>query len=726
VLKKINRKHIYYAIWITLLFLLTVWLIPVFIPRIVRLYESILLSVNNIWIYLKFVFGGIEPDGIYTSIDLIDNKDITIWETILPVDPYIFLKHIICIFTLPFNGLMLEYWFFNLLQTLLLIARIALIILMIYFLLKIVMTNYYQEQEFIEENVFKESKPKKIFLKILDFLKIPISYIKDFFIFSIEKKIFFKICLVLFLFRINAIHLMIEVFGFLFAFVVSFNFVALWEEICCLVVDLFPVIKFIPPIFYVIVILALLYRKWIKDADEEINHQYSIVRGIVNSVMSTTNFFVGAPGVGKTLLLTQCIIVAESNLRFNLLEGVISDIRREYPEFNFTKFEHQLLKMKEDRKILNWAQAEQYVLTEADRVLSNDEDLFFDYDYKKKKIFHYNELYEQSIFEALSEYAHAYFMYSEPTPLAATSYPIRLDNVYINNGHFINFDDNFINHNNRYMDDFSSFTHINNFDWQRIFKKTSPGEDDSLEDGCILGFTEYAKERLNQLGTKGMSKNDDKANQVNDGTTDWWKTKSHVNTIRNKRYGQAFVDDQREESLNADNREIFENVWKLSNKSDDHNVLRGFWFSRILLQWIYSFTDKHIVSLRSTRSDDTLLIYLLKKLNTFCYTLLQHIENRWTLHFVDMTNQYEQTINMPVIHKLCYSKRYETGLLGNFYKRNLLTATKGFHESPMWSTLLADVEELLSTNSYFYPKFFQYTGKEIKEGEFYYEEEMGL
>ena len=82
---------------------------------------------------------------------------------------------------------------------------------------------------------------------------------------------------------------------------------------------------------------------------------------------------------------------------------------------------------------------------------------------------------------------------------------------------------------------------------------------------------------------------DEDINQLNDGTNSFWKTKSHINVIRGKRYGQAFINDQREDSLNADNKEIFEYIWNIQNRSEPKSVLHGFWYSRMLLELSSSF-----------------------------------------------------------------------------------------------------------------------------------------
>lgn len=709
----INRNTIYHILYITSLFLLIIWLIPVFIPRIIRLWKGFLLSLENVWLYFKFVFAGIEPDGIQTSLPIIDS-DLTVLEAILPIDPYIFWKHITVTFTMPFNLIIMEYWFFNLLETLTLLLRIALMIIMVVLCLKVLFINYYELQEFKEEDIGKESKPKKIFLKVISLFKKPYEYIRDFIHFSIEKKIYLKLALAIFLFRINFISIAMESISLLFAFVVSFDFTSLWIQICCIIVELFPVIKVVPLFIWIIAIYIILARKWIRDGDDEIRHQHLIIKGILREKMTTTNFFTGPPGAGKDLLGTQLAIVEESNMRYDLKE-IMLKIRSEYPEFDFVTFEYHIQQLITERKVVNWAQAEVYIYNEGAELINNDEDLLFGYKWKEKKNTHYNELHDQFIVDALSEYAHAYFMYAQDTVLCAANYAIRFDNIQVNNGHSIIYDDDFMTHDNRLMDDYSQYCHINNFDWQRLFKKVKEDDFCSLEDGCILVLSEYAKERLNKNELKEMKVNADEANQMNDGTNTYWKTKSHENVIRQKRFGKAFINDQRDQSLNADNREVFEYTWKIKSKGESRSALPGFWYSRIILDFVSDWFNNQFRILSDVRSDDPLWFYIVKKVNSLLSSLQEKMYNRWGMHSLLLENQYNEQIQIPILYKLAYAERYDTGLFGSMYIDVYLNNKLGFNDSPTYKYKLASRDELKLQNSYSMNRFYGFNKQQDEQ-----------
>lgn len=749
-LNKVKSLNFKDWIWITLLFLLFIWLCPVLIDRFIRLINSIVMFVENIIVYVLFVFAGIDPDGIKTSLPFID-LSISIWDIILPINPQFFLVQLSNFFTLPFNSLVFQLYFNNLINTLLLLSRLILIGVMIAILIRMLLVNYYSYHEFDPKEIGKESKVKKIFLKVVSFLKkIIINPLIKFYNFS-KDKVYWKVAVLIILFRLKVISLGIETLSFLFAFVVSFNFIALYEQVISIIYDLLPVLKFIPLVVWIGLFIFLKCRSWIMQAEDEVRHQQLILKTIVKAEMTTTNFFVGPPGVGKDLLMTECTIIAESNLRYDLRK-VLFDIRSEFPEFNFVEFEQFLQYLISERIVVNWRQLEKFVHDYLYELIDYGETSIFGYkifnyslsinvdpfmihqDYyyiysdklyrvddkgsvslditidstsKTKKAYHYNELTNEFIIDALSEYAHAYFMYIQETVLAASNYAIRFDNIKIDYGHFVEWDDDFLSHDNRNMKDFSSYSHINNYDWQRVYKKLDNNEFASLEDGCILALTEYAKERLNQTELRSMKADSSETNQLNDGTNIWWKTKSHENTIRNKRYGQAFVNDQRDQSMNADNRETFENTWEIKSKTEERLLLPGFWYSLMILDLAASFTRNQVERLSDVRSDDSLLFFIFKKLNSFFYSLQQKINNRYGIHHLTLSNQYGKTINVPVIHKLAYADRYTSGALGSMYIKQFELNEVGFNETPTYSSSLATKEELEQQNSYFIDRFFE-------------------
>ena len=716
---KINYCHI---IWFFFFLILLIFTIPEAVNIGQRIINSFICFGKNMWIYFYFIFVGDYPDiainGSWMFIDT--NSDII--NGILPIEFEYFLEQLIAIITLPFNGLIFNYWWNQVFNKILIIFRFSTLILLIGLEIYILFQQYFSPREFDKAKMDVETKPKRIFIKVAKPFKIAFNYlinkIKQFNEWTRNHSYLLKIFLVILLLRIHIIPLLIESISFILAFICLFDFKSLWYQILAIIIDLLPTIKLLPLWIWILIVIGLIYYHWIKKADEEIIHQQMILKLLVKNEFGSTNFIVGKPGAGKDLLGTELTLVAESTLRYDLRK-VLLEIRSEYPDFPFASFEHHLQDLIKKKKIVNWTQAKNYVYLQANKIMNkkNKEDAkFFGYELFKKKNSYYDELTNSVIFDAIADYAHAYFMYIQSGVLAASNYPIRFDNIKIDTGHFVNYDDIFIFHNNREMDDFSTYSKINNYDWQRIYKKVQEDEYSFLDDGVVLALSEYAKERGNQLDHRGMKIIDEDINQLNDGTNSFWKTKSHINVIRGKRYGQAFINDQREDSLNADNKEIFEYIWNIQNRSEPKSVLHGFWYSRMLLEFFSSFISNLYEKLVSVRSDDALLFYIIKKLNTGLNTLNRRINNRWNISNISLKNQYDHEINVPLIHKLIYANRYNTSVYGSMYESIYIKNKVGFYQAPEYESTTATVDEFEYQNSYFINKFY-FKNKTFKEQE---------
>ncbi len=720
--KVISKIKYYHVIWF--LFLLSVFVLLMI--DVLNLFDrgvnSFVVFGKNIWIYFVFVFTGEYPgygiSGTFTNVSGNINE-------IIPVNFEVFFEKTLSTICLPFNGIMQKTFWSHTLNVLLSIFQMLSLFILLGFILYILFNQYFEMKEFNEKVMDKETRPKKIFMKIIKPFKRLYYFIKEkiliFKNWSKEHSYLIYILILMILIKTHILFILIETFSYLLGFIVTFDFVSLWNQITAIIYDLYPTFRILPIWMWMIIILILLGKHLINKADDELLHQQSILKLLVKTEFGSTNFIVGKPSAGKDLLGTELTLIAESTLRYDLKQ-VILEIRSEYPDFPFVSFEHQLQELIKKRKILNWTQAKNYIYKEWKKVSKKKDKekiLFFNYPIYQKKNTYYDELKVTNLIDSLADYAHAYFMYVQSGVLSASNYPIRFDNIRINKGHFINYDDNFVSHDNRYMEEYSSYSKINNYDWQRVYKKVNNDEFASLDDGVILTLSEYAKERGNQLDYRGLYKNEE-VNQINDGTNSFWKTKSHINVIRGKRYGQAFINDQREDSLNADNKEVFEYIWTIENRSEPISVLSGFWYSRMILDFLNNMFKKFYIKLMNSRSDDSLLYYLIKKINCGLTTLQRRIHNRWDISMITIKNQYDEEIGVPLIHKLIYANRYNTSIYGPLYESIYQKNTIGFYESPEYQDLTTSLNEYKFQNSYFISKFYfknENFGKEEKSEE---------
>ena len=220
-------------------------------------------------------------------------------------------------------------------------SLVILLLLFIHFLI----SNYFDVQPFELERMDKETKAKKIYCKFEKSIKIVINEIKNIILNLIDyiknDKVLRCSLIIVILLKLNIISLTFELIGFLFGFISSFDFIKVWIQLLVVIQELLPTIIKIPLQIYILLIIFLICRKWIKDSDKEIIHQQMILKLLVKNEFGSTNFIVGKPGAGKDLLGTELTIIAESTLRYDLQQLLI-EIRKEFPEFPFSSFEHHI------------------------------------------------------------------------------------------------------------------------------------------------------------------------------------------------------------------------------------------------------------------------------------------------------------------------------------------------------------------------------------------------
>ena len=126
----------------------------------------------------------------------------------------------------------------------------------------------------------------------------------------------------------------------------------------------------------------------------------------------------------------------------------------------------------------------------------------------------------------------------------------------------------------------------------------------------------------------------------------------------------------------------------------------------MILDLLTSYFNGLFIKLINSRSDDSLLGYLIKKIN-YCLNYLEDkIHNRYDVSTISIINQYEKKIEVPLIHKLIYANRYNTSVYGSMYESIYLKNKIGFYEAPEYSSTTASVEEFEYQNSYFINKFY--------------------
>lgn len=701
--KTLNLNSI---IWMIITLIVFIFFCLKIVPIAVRFWNSIKVFGQGIGVYFAVVFGIKKPSEINFdtsgSIDLVHAESFDLFS----IDFNHFIAQFTSTFTLPFNETFIKYWWSMFRYDLTNILRFLTLLTIIIPLFYLFWNVYISRQEDLKGNGFKDTIPLKVFkflkFKIFDYIKM---FAVNFFNYIKTSKLV-KFCFWLFLFYFNIPMLFLETIGVLYQFFVLLNFESLWNQFYSIFVDLYVLLKLIPFPIYIIIIFYFIRKLRIGIAEKEIQHLTMINKGVCGA-LGMSAMITGVPGSGKTTAITQLTLDGESRLRYQALE-IMVDIWNEYPDFPFIRLERFIDNLIYEDKVKNWYQAANEVVNEFMKCFNAEGELvkskaFFGYDLSKYKNYHFNELHSESIVQSLFDYSRLYYFYISSHAWAFSNYSIRFDSVLID-GWFKYWDDDFMSRNHITQDQFSKFSHINDFDMQRLTKsliKNNPNS--NIFDGGIIAIMEHGKERGNKNDYVGLKKHSDDTNALNDGYNLFLKIVRQCFTVRGKCFTQIFTDEQRANSLNADNRELYEYCFEIKKSEDDSSTYHFWWYSEMILEWIVSKGRKLQKQFRSNRNDHTLIIYNINHLTSWCENHLAKIHNRYGYRKIQLVD-HEQNIsfNYSFIFKQIYSDRFDTAALSSIFEDNYASAEKGSKDLKTFSQLKASTDELLQCNSYFY------------------------
>ncbi|MBQ8291903.1 MAG: hypothetical protein IJX88_05310 [Clostridia bacterium] len=339
--------------------------------------------------------------------------------------------------------------------------------------------------------------------------------------------------------------------------------------------------------------------------------------------------------------------------------------------------------------------------------------LLFSYDYEKYGLTYVDNLTCISIFEAIEAYIQLFYIYAAPTSLLFGNYPIRTDLMWVDYGNFPVFDGDFFSRSAEEIEELSQYNHVANLDGFRlgnVFDETDPTRNGFEVGGLVV--TEWAKERGNQNTNAGVKASDAGVNAKNDRFEENMKMQGHASTIDNYTFFRFLLDDQRPDSLGADNKDLCD-VIMIRGVSDPKIVMPGFMFE----EWLYALAtkihDKIYYSLRHLRGDanNTLLVYLMKKLYTPIFRHYDRISKLYSVYTADLKiwdamsdevlkNKGKYYISM----KKTYSGRFATDGIKEFYNVKALTSEAGTNDFPTFAGRYMSISEMEEVKSLFYSR----------------------
>jgi hypothetical protein len=259
----------------------------------------------------------------------------------------------------------------------------------------------------------------------------------------------------------------------------------------------------------------------------------------------------------------------------------------------------------------------------------------------------------------------------------------------------------------------------------------------------IIAITEIGKERGNQFKTQelketkvalqGTIKELEKAkidctiekeelrkmaqgaNQSTDKTNNFFKLIRHPSTIDGVCFARVFMDEQRPESLGADARDLCE-VVHIVEKSKEHLAMPFYFIGELLHALITPKCARAYEEYRFNRGDNTLLMYLIKKVWAFFDHHRTGIYNRFgyrtmTLAVEDGASGQEiKKQKYYLMNKKIYSNRFATDAYSAYFAEMLKKCKVGINGCKTYGSHRATMKELESQKSYFITELKKYGG----------------
>ena len=601
------------------------------------------------------------------------------------------------------NGNFLSYLSF--LGTLLSkVCIIILLVLPVFFVIYVFLKIYLKKQN---NDYDKDSGPLKIVKAVAKYTYIPVkNWVIAFIGFLREHKSYLIVWLCIWVYNFNLFTIVLEFFAFYFYFVVSFDFLNIYRQIYKLFIDLSVPFTFIPLWAWAVIALVLFDRFRKNIAYSLLNHYEMRNRGFINA-RPIVYMVCGTMGKKKTTAITDMALSQEVMFRDKAFEKILENDLK-FPFFPWCNLENELRRAMEYHSVYNLATVRKFIAKKSARWYKNPcRKKLFNYDYERYGMTYDDKLKSVDIWQVLETYAQLYFIYIIQSSLLIANYSVRVDGLLADLGNFPLWNSEFFKRDSRLIDSFSRHAHILDFDSLRLGRKVIDDNcnADNFEFGVVV-ITEVGKERGNSLELSEKKKKDETTNQKNDLFNSWLKMVRHSATVDNFPFVRVITDEQRPESWGADARDLCEIV-HIRESGETRLAMPFFSFAELLYDWIFSRFAGLYYQYRYLRSDNTLIMYLLKLITAKVHHYYTGIYNRFgycTLRVQVESGTQDGQISENkyfLVSKKIYSKRFSTDCFSDFFTEKALRSPVGIDDLREYSTEKATFDELQEQNSYF-------------------------
>ena len=563
-----------------------------------------------------------------------------------------------------------------------------------------------------------------------------------------ERFTFRRLWVFIWLFNFNIFAAFFSLFGVLFYFFISFDFVALYYFIYNLfdglAVGFRPLPLWITIPFVSILVLWLLHKWRVKIALKRLRHWESRNMGFLNE-RNVCTMLVGSMGTGKTLHSTDMLLSQEVIFRSKALE-LLLEINFKFPHFPWILFENDLKKAMNDGEVRNLATAAFWVIQKQlkyNKYKYGKDRYLWNYDIDRYGYTYDDKLALTDIWLALRDYAQLYLIYIVNSSLIYSNYAIRLDTIQTDKGNLPMWDFDFFERDSHKLPSISKHSHILDFDMFRLGKKLIENNKNTnaFEFG-VIGITEVGKERGNQFmeaeikaiitQLKDTIKQLEKAKMdasipqaklfalveratvLTDKFNEALKLIRHKGTVCHYPFVKLIMDEQRPESLGADARDLCE-VVHIKEKGNKKLAMPWFFIGELIHSALFNkLCEKHIQK-RFNRGDNTLLGHLFIKFTAWIYRFHKRIYNRFgyslsSLEIKDgATEKSIKEYSYSLANKKIFANRYATDCYKSKFAKKARLCPVGINDIQTFNSIYPTDAEYSRQNSFFINRIDEYT-----------------
>ena len=546
--------------------------------------------------------------------------------------------------------------------------------------------------------------PLRIYKTMTGYTVEPLKrYTKQYIEFLKEHSKILVLWIVIWVCNLNFATIIIAFLGYYFYFAVSFDLASIYVQVVKIFIDLQVVVKFVP-IWMIAIAAWFIFDHWRKNlALAKLRRMENSNRGFISD-LPIVSMTCGSMGKKKTTIITDMTLSQEVMFR-NVAYGKLQKTDMKFPNFGWIAFEMELRKCMEYGVIYNLATIKEWVKLKRSRYEKhhNDDLQLYGYDSQRYGLYYQDGLKTQYIFDVLETYAQLYFIYVIQSSLIVSNFSIREDNKLIDQGNFPMWSMDFFAKNRRP----SRHAHILDFDVLRLGKKVIDNNPNagSFEFG-VVAITEVGKERGNNLELKEVKKGTEETNQKNDLFNSWLKMCRHSATVDNYPFVKVFTDEQRPASWGADARDLCDIVHIVSS-GNTRLALPFFIIEDMVNEWLLNRFIGLYYDFRFNRGDNTLFIYLLKKVTSFIYHRNTLAYNNYGFCVANIEKERgtmdgkAEKKKYYVMNKKIYSQRFSTDCFSDYFNDMAKKTKIGLNDYMEYATEKATVTELKMQNSYF-------------------------